>query len=107
MGILLVAFPNEVGNYFIIVIGVVFLVPSLISLISYAVMKNRDGVKRRFPIESIGSLLFGMWLMITPGFFADLLTYLLGFVLNNPEYTAKAKTMLKQYRKTEMPAHTI
>ena len=81
MGILLVAFPNEVGNYFIIVIGVVFLVPSLISLISYAVMKNRDGVKRRFPIESIGSLLFGMWLMITPGFFADLLTYLLGFVL--------------------------
>ncbi len=81
MGILLVAFPNEVGNYFIIVIGVVFLVPSLISLISYAVMKNRDEVKRRFPIESIGSLLFGMWLMITPGFFADLLTYLLGFVL--------------------------
>ena len=81
MGILLVAFPNEVGNYFIIVIGVVFLVPSLISLISYAVMNNRDGVKRRFPIESIGSLLFGMWLMITPGFFADLLTYLLGFVL--------------------------
>ena len=47
MGILLVAFPNEVGNYFIIVIGVVFLVPSLISLISYAVMKNRDGVKHR------------------------------------------------------------
>ena len=49
MGILLVAFPNEVGNYFIIVIGVVFLVPSLISLISYAVMNNRDEVKRRFP----------------------------------------------------------
>ena len=37
--------------------------------------------RRRLPIEGIGSLLFGLWLIIMPGFFADLLTFVLGFIL--------------------------
>jgi len=81
IGVLLVMYPNEIGNYFIIIIGIVFLVPSIISLISHFFVNNKEGISRRFPIEAIGSLLFGLWLMITPGFFADLLTYLLGFIL--------------------------
>ena len=81
IGVLLVMYPNEIGNYFIIIIGLVFLVPSIISLISHFFVNNKEEISRRFPIEAIGSLLFGLWLMITPGFFADLLTYLLGFIL--------------------------
>ncbi|MBR4047548.1 MAG: DUF308 domain-containing protein [Bacteroides sp.] len=81
IGVLLVMYPNEIGNYFIIIIGIVFLVPSIISLISHFFVNNKEEISRRFPIEAIGSLLFGLWLMITPGFFADLLTYLLGFIL--------------------------
>lgn len=34
-----------------------------------------------FPVEGVGSLLFGLWLIIMPGFFADLLTFVLGFIL--------------------------
>lgn len=81
IGVLLVIYPNEIGNYFIIIIGIFFLIPSLISLVSFALLKKNEEKHRRFPIESIGSMLFGLWLIITPGFFADLLTYLLGFIL--------------------------
>lgn len=79
IGLVLVMFPNEAGDYFVITIGVVFMVPSLLSIIGYYATKAEE--RRRFPIEGFGSLLFGLWLVITPGFFADLLTFILGFVL--------------------------
>lgn len=56
-----------------------FLVPSLISIIGYYAQAAE--VRRRFPVEGVGSLLFGLWLIIMPGFFADLLTFVLGFIL--------------------------
>ena len=34
-----------------------------------------------FPIVGIGSLLFGLWLMISPAFFVGILMYVLGAVL--------------------------
>ena len=34
-----------------------------------------------FPIVSVGSLLFGLWLMISPAFFVGILMYVLGAVL--------------------------
>lgn len=80
IGLLLVMFPDEAGNYFVITLGVIFLIPSLFSIIAFFAQKRGEG-KRRFPIEGFGSLLFGLWLMIMPGFFADLLTFILGFIL--------------------------
>ncbi len=79
IGLILVMFPDEAGDYLIITIGVVFLVPSLLSIIGYFAMNAEE--KHRFPIEAFGSLLFGLWLVIMPGIFADLLTYVLGFIL--------------------------
>lgn len=79
IGLVLVMFPNEAGDYFVITIGVVFLIPSLLSIIGYFAMSAEE--RRRLPIEGIGSLLFGLWLVIMPGFFADLLTFVLGFIL--------------------------
>ena len=79
LGLILVAFPDKAGDYLVVTIGVVFLVPSLISLIAYFT-KGIRGINR-FPIEAMGSLLFGLWLIIMPTFFADLLTYVLGFIL--------------------------
>ena len=64
IGLVLVMFPNQAGDYFVITIGVIFLVPSLISIIGYYA-QNAE-VRRRFPIEGIGSLLFGLWLVIMP-----------------------------------------
>lgn len=79
IGLILVLFPNEAGDYFVITIGVVFLIPSLISLVAY--FAERPGLRPPFPLLAIGSLLFGLWLIIMPGFFADFLTYVLGFIL--------------------------
>lgn len=79
IGLILVMFPNEAGDYLVITIGVVFLIPSLLSIIGYFAMNAEE--RRRLPIEGIGSLLFGLWLVIMPGFFADLLTFVLGFIL--------------------------
>lgn len=79
IGLILVMFPNEAGDYLVITVGVVFMIPSLLSIIGYFAMNAEE--RRRLPIEGIGSLLFGLWLVIMPGFFADLLTFVLGFVL--------------------------
>lgn len=79
IGLVLVMFPDQAGDYLVITIGVVFLVPSLISIIGYFVQSTE--MRSRFPVEGMGSLLFGLWLIIMPGFFADLLTFVLGFVL--------------------------
>ncbi len=81
IGLVLVLFPEEASDYFVITIGVVFLVPSLISLIGYYSNNAEERQLHRFPIEALGSLLFGLWLVIAPGFFADLLTYVLAFIL--------------------------
>ena len=35
IGLVLVMFPDQAGDYFVITIGVIFLVPSLISIIGY------------------------------------------------------------------------
>ena len=80
IGLVLVMFPDQAGDYFVITIGVIFLVPSLISIIGHFAMRARE-MRSRFPIEGVGSLLFGLWLIIMPGFFADLLTFVLGFIL--------------------------
>lgn len=79
IGLILVMFPNEAGDYLVITVGVVFLIPSLLSIIGYFAMNAEE--RLRWPIEGIGSLLFGLWLVIMPGFFADLLTFVLGFIL--------------------------
>lgn len=79
IGLVLVLFPAQAGEYLVLTIGIVFMVPSLITLIGYFVQKPEG--RFRFPVEALGSLLFGLWLVIMPGFFADLLTFVLGFIL--------------------------
>ena len=79
IGLLLMMWPEAAILYLVIAIGDMFLLPSLISLINY--FKKRDEQKGYFPIVSLGSLLFGLWLMISPAFFVGILMYLLGAVL--------------------------
>ena len=79
IGLVLVMFPVQACDYLVITIGVIFLVPSHISIIGDFAQITE--MRSRFPIEGVGSLLFGLWLIIMPGFFADLLTFVLGFIL--------------------------
>lgn len=80
--LVLVIWPNAAASYIVITVGVAFLIPGVISLFGYFGRKRQEGeAAPRFPIEGIGSLLFGLWLIVMPEFFADVLMFLLGFIL--------------------------
>lgn len=79
IGLLLVVWPETAILYLVISIGALFLIPGLVSIVSY-VMNGRK-MRMPFPIVSVGSLLFGLWLMISPAFFVGILMYVLGVVL--------------------------
>ena len=79
IGVLLMVWPEAAILYLVIAIGAVFFLPSLFSLIAYF-MKGRQ-LGMYFPIVSLGGLLFGLWLMISPAFFVGILMYVLGAVL--------------------------
>ncbi|MDR0961137.1 MAG: DUF308 domain-containing protein [Mediterranea sp.] len=79
LGLVLVLFPAQVGDYLVITVGAVFLIPSLISIIGYFAATKEE--RPFFPIVGIGCALFGLWLMIMPAFFANVLMFLLSFVL--------------------------
>ena len=74
IGLVLVLWPNTAASYIVITVGVAFLIPGVISLFGYfGRKKSEDGVSP--------SLLFGLWLIVMPEFFADVLMFLLGFIL--------------------------
>lgn len=81
IGLVLVLWPDAAANYIVITIGVLFLIPGLIVLFGYFGARPLEGKSIRFPIEGVGSLLFGLWLVAMPDFFADVLMFLLGFIL--------------------------
>ena len=66
IGLVLVLWPDAAINYIVITIGILFLIPGFIVLIGYFGTKPEPGVSRRFPIEGVGSLLFGLWLVVIP-----------------------------------------
>lgn len=79
IGLVLVLFPHQAAEYLVITVGCVFLVPALACIVGYFAWRGERPL--RFPLLGVGSLLFGLWLIIMPEFFADLLTYVLGFIL--------------------------
>ena len=79
IGVLLMVWPEAAILYFVIAIGVMFFLPSLFSLVGYFMKGHQAGMY--FPVISLGSLLFGLWLMVSPAFFVGILMYVLGAVL--------------------------
>ena len=79
IGVLLMVWPEAAILYLVIAIGAVFFLPSLFSLIAYFMNGRQLGMY--FAIVSLGGLLFGLWLMISPAFFVGILMYVLGAVL--------------------------
>lgn len=83
IGVMLVVWPDVAVNYLVITIGVLFLLPGLLGLFSYAMYarKNAQNGGYAFPVAALGSALFGLWLIIMPAFFVGILMYLLGVLL--------------------------
>lgn len=79
IGVLLMVWPEAAILYLVIAIGVMFFLPSLFSLVGYFMKGHQAGMY--FPVISLGSLLFGLWLMVSPAFFVGILMYVLGAVL--------------------------
>lgn len=79
IGVLLMVWPEAAIIYLVIAIGAMFFLPSLFSLVGYFMRGRQLGMY--FPIVSLGSLLFGLWLMVSPAFFVGILMYVLGAVL--------------------------
>ncbi len=79
IGCALVAWPEAAIVYLVMTIGVLFLVPGAFAIVSYFTRKRE--VEMMFPIAGLGSLLFGLWLIVTPSFFVSILMYVLGVVL--------------------------
>ena len=80
LGIVLIIRPLETINYLVIIIGILFLLPGLISIPGYF-LRNKQTSGTRFPIESVGSSLLGLALIIVPDFFVGALMYILAAIL--------------------------
>lgn len=80
VGLILIVWPDTASDYLVITIGVLFIIPGLIGVIGYFIESRKRGT-HYFPVSALGSVLLGLWLVIMPEFFANLLMYVLGFVL--------------------------
>ncbi|MDR0894497.1 MAG: DUF308 domain-containing protein [Prevotellaceae bacterium] len=79
LGLVLVLFPTQAGNYLVITIGMIFLIPSLRIMLIHFSAKAEE--RQSFPIVGLGGTLLGLLLVVMSDFFANFLTVLLGFVL--------------------------
>lgn len=85
VGILLIIYPGDAAVYLVITLGVLFLLPGLLGIVSF-IRALSQKEKESSPnvmaiIVSLGSLFFGLWLIITPQFFIGILMYVLGGLL--------------------------
>jgi uncharacterized membrane protein HdeD (DUF308 family) len=82
LGLVMVLWPELVADYLVFAIGLLFLIPGAISIISYFVNKKRHAAMG-LPIQlsGLGSVLFGLLLMLVPSFFANMIVFVLGLAI--------------------------
>ncbi len=84
IGGLLVFWSQSAVLYLIMVIGCLFLIPGLFSLLTYYRKVSPEGT-RHFgwaQVLGVGSILFGLCLIVSPEFFERSLMYALGIILS-------------------------
>jgi len=84
IGGLLVFWSQSAVTYLIMAIGCLFLIPGLLSLLAYLRNTSSEGI-RRFgwsQMLGVGSILFGLCLIVSPVFFEKSLMYALGIILS-------------------------
>lgn len=83
VGLLLLFNAEHMPELIVRLIGFLFLMPGLLGLVVYLYGQfNRNSIVRpSFPLMSIGSILFGVFLELYPNEFVSYLVFLLGFLL--------------------------
>lgn len=84
IGGLLVFWSQSAVTYLIMAIGCLFLIPGLLSLLAYLRNTSSEGTRRfGWPqMLGVGSILFGLCLIVSPVFFEKSLMYALGIILS-------------------------
>ena len=85
IGLLIVVYPGAAVTYLVVAIGVLFLLPGVIGAFSYFKdLSDKNGARSvgaASLVVSLGSLFFGLWLVVMPQFFIGILMYVLGVLL--------------------------
>jgi len=82
IGGLLLAFPFEISKWLVLVIGVLFLIPGMVSIGAYFSMRSKENAMRPiFPIVGVGSLFFGLIMISFSDAFSPYLRYVLSMFL--------------------------
>lgn len=87
VGILLIMQREAVLPIIVQCIGAAFILPGLFALVSFLLRKNNDTVQQKWQptvtmLTSIGSIVFGLWLLLTPEFFVGTFMMLLGIMVS-------------------------
>lgn len=69
IGGLLVAYPEKVTDWLVIVVGCLFLIPGVYSVVSYWTVRKEEGLHVGIPIAGMGSALLGIWMIVDSSFF--------------------------------------
>ena len=81
LGLVLIFWPGEAFSFLVVTIGILFMIPGLISIIGFLVRDREKNPETLFPLTGAGSVLFGLLLVIAPEFFINLLMYVMGAIL--------------------------
>jgi len=83
VGTVMVLWPAIVADYLVFAVGMLFLIPGAVSVIMHLANRGRSGATGfLFPLPGLGSVLFGLLLMIVPSFFANMIAFVLGLSLS-------------------------
>ncbi len=81
LGLVLILWPEAAIHYLVMTIGVLFMIPGIISLLAYFTRDKSSAYAPMFPLDGLGSVLLGAWLVAMPAFFVNILMYVLGAIL--------------------------
>ena len=81
VGVLLMVYPEKVTDWLVIVVGCLFLIPGMFSIVSYFSQKKDEGVHIGLPIAGLGSAMLGIWMILDSAFFIKAFMYAVAVVL--------------------------
>ena len=104
LGVILIFCPENAIFYIVMTIGILFIIPALISLIRYFTYKRENRPAMPFLIAGVGCLLFGVVLVSMPNFFVSVLMILLGIILLLGSIE-QFYTLIRAAKITKVPAY--
>ena len=86
LGIFLTVYPDQTSALLVQVVGMAFMIPSLVAILIAALSRRpvngqRSGLQTVLPVLHVGSFLFGLILFLLPNLFITVTMYVLGVLI--------------------------